>query len=134
MLSKRVLLMLTTTEADADFVNDTDTDSDGIVDAFDIDADGNGIIDSLEDDPVLGAALPDIDGDNIPDVFEANSAGVARTALAGHGCSVSADKRSTKDPFVFLLALMASVFMVRRSRRTGNHAMRGDSQEQRSSK
>jgi len=59
--------------ADADFATGADTDSDGIIDFFDDDADGNGIIDSLEDGLVLGAALPDIDNNNIPDVLEVNT-------------------------------------------------------------
>jgi len=99
--------------ADADFVGGLDTDLDGIIDALDVDADGNGIVDVLEDVPVLGAALPDIDNNNIPDVFEANSSDVARAALSGHGCAVSTHKHASKDPIMFLLMLIAGLFTFR---------------------
>lgn len=50
-----------------------DNDEDGIDDRFDLDSDADGFIplrEVLENEPTLGAALPDVDSDGIPDFLQ----------------------------------------------------------------
>ena len=115
--------------ADSDFVILTDTDGDGVIDAFDNDVLGDGFIPIVvEGSEVLIAGLPDIDGDNVPDVLQVNSEqqtetvseveqptiGAAQVAAAmplgaitsgtrGVGCSIAAVEG--KGPMDSLLAL-----------------------------
>ena len=101
----------------------SDTDGDGVVDLFDDDFLGDGYIPLASNEgPILAAALPDVDGDNIPDVFEANteepaaalSEGYVRTGLAGRGgCSISSanwpNQAGSKGPVDPLLAILAAL-------------------------
>ena len=107
-----------------------DTDGDGIVDLFDDDFLGDGFIPLASSTaPVSGAALPDVDSDGVPDVFEANAVeapaaalpdGVIHTGLAGHGgCAIApigsnASKRPIDPLLAILVALAAIGLRVRR--------------------
>jgi len=96
--------------ADADFVQGNDTDFDGIVDARDPDADGNGFADFPGNAIELAGALPDTDGDSIPDFQEAFEEPPVLTGVNGHGggCSVIGSGASqTRDPSLLLLSLFA---------------------------
>ncbi len=72
--------------ADADFLGESDTDGDGIVDRFDVDPYDEGFARSSSGEPLLSSALPDTDGDGIPDVQQPiNEQGFIRTGLGGGG-------------------------------------------------
>ncbi len=90
-----------------------DTDFDGIIDAYDADADGNGFSDQLGSNG-LGAALPDIDADSIPDYLEAENEQPVRTGINGSGCSVGS---ASTDSGLLLLLLAAVIGIAIRRRR-----------------
>jgi len=102
--------------ADIDFVvNAIDTDFDGIIDARDPDADGNGFADSPGNAVELGAALPDIDGDEVPDYQQALLGGAVKGGLSGNGigCSIATGTAtSAKDPMSVFLLLMAMMYLL----------------------
>jgi len=100
-------------KADTDFVAQTDTDLDGIIDTFDIDANGNGVVDSLEDAPSLGAAFSGNDTNDNSDLYEANNPDASNFASSGSGCAVAVGVRSSKDPLLLILALIASIVVFR---------------------
>jgi len=101
--------------ADVDFAAGGDEDRDGIIDARDPDADGNGLADITA--PLLVAALPDSNGDNIPDYQQALRTGKVKTGVYGNGvgCSViAAPAGRSIDPMLPLLLLAALVGLMRR--------------------
>ena len=120
---------------DVDFTSGTDVDGDGIDDRFDVsflseeDSDGDGIIDSadpdangdgLADNPgnflVANSELPDLDGNNIPDVFDAND-GLLRVGLNGRaGCSINGSGAGAQDPMFLLLILLSAIVYFFRAR------------------
>ena len=72
--------------ADVDFLFEDDSDGDGIVDRFDIDPFNEGFARTESGEPLLGAALPDTDGDGVADVREPiNEQGFIRTGVRGSG-------------------------------------------------
>lgn len=107
--------------ADVDFVSEIDTDGDGIVDSSDPDIDGDGFANVLQLDggePLLAAALPDIDDNGTPDVSQANAIGEWHTGIAGSGCSISIASTEPRgvDPLLTLLALLATLCLAVRRR------------------
>ncbi|MEE9320009.1 MAG: Ig-like domain-containing protein [Granulosicoccus sp.] len=98
--------------ADVDFATGNDADGDGIIDARDPDADGNGLADAME--PLLSAALPDSNGDQIPDYQQAHRSGAVETGINGNGigCAIAPVNAGQKDPTLLLLLLgsLASLF------------------------
>jgi len=114
--------------ADADFVALSDSDGDGILDLFDDVFLVTGFLPFAVDGEVVAITdPPDIDGDNIPDVWElnapaaANPGGSVHTGLAGNGCSVAGINGAKKDPLLPLLGLFAAGFMLVRRRRVTAH-------------
>ena len=91
--------------ADIDYLNDVDSDDDGIADSRDPDADGDGFAES-DDMPQLGAALPDTDGNGIPD-FQQSTTDLIETGLNGGGCTLSR-AASVPDPTLPLTVLLAA--------------------------
>ena len=100
---------------DSSFVAGEDTDGDGIVDSADADADGDGSVDDPDNALSLGATLPDVDGDGIPDLFEANGTGIVLTGLSGSGCSI--DARSSGGLLWLILMAAGTGLLARRLRR-----------------
>ena len=101
--------------ADVDFTAGPDTDRDGIIDARDPDADGNGMADITQ--PILASALPDSNGDNVPDYQQAIRQGKVQTGVFGNGagCAVSTVSKRGSDPVLPLLVLIAVLILLRRS-------------------
>ncbi len=74
--------------ADADFLTEDDSDGDGIVDRFDTDPFADGFARASNGEPLLGAVLPDTDGDGTPDMLQATAVtgrpdGFFRTGVSG---------------------------------------------------
>jgi len=95
-------------DGDLDF-RDLDSDNDGISDleeAGSVDANGDG----AADEPLLGSAVGDINGNDIPDHLEVDG-GIIRTGLAASGCSIGAPQSAGFDPMLPLLSLFALVYL-----------------------
>jgi len=97
-------------------------DNNGMIDNFvDNDGDGYSRIFKDGDNRPTQELLPDLNGNNIPDVDEpelaaAISEGVIHTGLSGSGCSIG--KNPANDPSLLLLALSALGFAGYRRRQT----------------
>jgi len=97
-----------------------------IVDLFDDDFLGNGFLPFTVQGEAAGTTdLPDTDGDNIPDVLEAEEVeppaaatppGKVHTGLAGSGCSINGSG-SGKDAMLPMLLLLTIVALCTRRRR-----------------
>ena len=100
--------------ADSDFILSDDADGDGIVNLRDPDADGNGYSDQPISVFALGAALPDIDGDLVPDYQQAEAEQLVRTGVSGtsRGCAIGSV--STRDPILPLLVVIAIFYFLLR--------------------
>ena len=85
---------------------------------------GDGFLPFTADgEPVIGAALPDLDGNGLADVLEppvpaaALPEGLIRTGLAGRGGCVVGGAGAPVDPLLPLLGVMAAAGMMYRRRR-----------------
>ena len=107
--------------ADADFVNEPDQDNDGIIDRLDADANGDGFADNPGNALSLGAALPDTDGDDIPNFQQAESDLPVKTGIYGNGvgCSVAdrAELSRGVDPLFGLMFVMSVLVLFFRQMR-----------------
>ncbi|MDO6462490.1 JDVT-CTERM domain-containing protein, partial [Granulosicoccaceae sp. 1_MG-2023] len=98
--------------ADVDFVQAEDRDGDGIVDGMDPDADGDGFAE-LDDAPELASALPDTDGNGIPD-YQQDTVEPIRTGLEGGGCTLSSVPGAPDPTLPLTVALAAGWLSWRR--------------------
>jgi len=110
--------------ADADYIFADDTDGDGIIDLFDADFLGDGYLPfTAGGEAVEPGALPDLDGNGVADVLEANAPaaalpeGIIHTGLAGRGCVVGGIG-APPDPLLPLLAVLAAGGLLYRRRET----------------
>ncbi len=99
--------------ADVDFIGGADDDGDGISNAKDPDKDGDGFAES-GDIPNLGAALPDENGDGVPDFQQAQD-GLIETGLSGGGC-VFVGMSASLDPVLPMLVLISLIGLMYRRR------------------
>ena len=98
---------------DVDFKEESDADSDGIIDSKDVDSDGNGRLDLL-DDQLL--EVTDTDGDGVADMFQPSVVNTISTGTGAFGCSLSTTSRAqAPDPtFLFILAWLFAAALYRR--------------------
>lgn len=98
--------------ADVDFLFEDDSDADGIVDRFDLDPFNDGLARRPSGVPVIGAALPDTNGDGTPDVRQATVVVIGpenflRTGLRGSGST---------GPLGLVMLGLAGLLLVRKPR------------------
>lgn len=99
---------------DVDFLNDIDSDGDGIADTFDFDTYEEGFVSINPGQPLLGAALPDLNGNGIPDFIDGTSTAKKKS---GSGCSLLLDSNTTAvpvDPLIPILTLVSAILLIRR--------------------
>ncbi len=117
-------------DVDGDFIDDlydfnftatVDTDSDGIIDAFDVDANGDGFADALSESYLQ---LPDQNADGREDVYEVEVPEAAALIVTGvgnlgAGCSMVVGNKidgNSKVDLLFLILLLGAVTGACRSR------------------
>ena len=104
---------------DVDFIGGADTDNDGISDQFDPDSDGNGFVGPAMQGQGIPVALPDSDGNGIPDIQQAEARDgtvIDIASGAGFGCSTSSTYAGA-DPMLAMLILTSITALVWRMRR-----------------